>query len=296
MNHRLPKHIISSFPTIKDLSLALQTITERLVGHRKDLHLERTAFGTAKIYTVLNEQGIPVRVLEQHGVYESATYLDKRYHVPVFAYQRAFDHVFEAKIPGSQILMIGGGGYAWPKHLLSTKPDFHLDVVEVDPAMTEIARKWFFLDRAIQEIPHAESRIELIYDDGRHFIEVASKQYSVIINDTFAGEEPVMALATIEAFQLAKRCLLPTGVYATNVVSEKEGMDISFLRSVVTSLAKVFAYVTIVPCDDEDFGLEDNYLVLASDFPWKFSNALPYDDDFFSEVLHDEPDDRATLI
>ena len=86
---------------------------------------------------------------------------------------------------------------------------------------------------------------------------------------------------------LVKKRLLPGGVYAANVVSECEGEDISFLRSVVTTVQSVFAYADIIPCDDADFGLEDNYLVIASDAQYSFSGALPFDDDFLSNVLRD---------
>lgn len=41
-------------------------------------------------------------------------------------------------------LMIGGGGYSFPKYLLANYPDATIDVVEIDPKMTEIAKEYFF--------------------------------------------------------------------------------------------------------------------------------------------------------
>lgn len=260
---------------------------------KSDTHFVKTSAGIARIHTIEDEQGNPVRVLEQNGAYESATYLDKNYPVPVFAYQQAFDHIFEATLfdssfANNQVLMIGGGGYAWPKHVLSTKPDLYLDVVELDQSVTDIAKKWFYLDQLLEELPHAADKLGLITADGRNYLKTTHKQYAAIINDTFSGKDPVLSLATIEAMQLVKLRLVPDGIYATNVVSQDEGEDITFLRHVVTTLDEVFNQVVIIPCEDTDFGLEDNYLVIATDAEYPFTNTMPYDDDFLSTVLSDD--------
>lgn len=281
------KHIVRFIPAFAGFALALGTIAAAAHAHVKDVHLVRTASGTARIHTVEDDGGSPIRVLEQHGAYESATYLDERRYTPVFAYQRAFDHVFDVDLPGDQLLMIGGGGYAWPKHVLSTMPEYFLDTVEFDQSITNIAKRWFFLDQLFEDYPEAAERAGLITADGRHFLETTHKCYAAIVNDTFSGKEPVLSLASQEAMFLVKKRLLPGGVYATNVVSECEGEDISFLRSVATTAQSVFTYVDIIPCDDADFGLEDNYLVVASDIQYSFSDSLPFDDDFLSDVLHD---------
>lgn len=274
---------------------ALAGIAAGLIyAHHNSIHLAKTSAGIAKIHTIEDENGNPVRVLEQNGAYESATYLDEKRYTPVFAYQRAFDHVFEADLPSPEaslssipVLMIGGGGYAWPKHVLATKPEISLDVVELDQKITAIARKWFYLNQLLEEIPHAADQLTIITADGRHFLETSDKRYRAIVNDTFSGKNPVLSLATIEAAQGAKECLLPGGVYATNVVSECEGEDITFLRQVVTTLKEVFAFVDIIPCEDSDFGLEDNYLVLASDTQHPFTHTMSYDEDFLSSSIRD---------
>lgn len=252
-----------------------------------DTHFVKTSKGIARIHTVRDENNTPVRVLQLQGAYESATYLDENRYEPVFAYQQAFDHVFEGHLPSNEILMIGGGGYAWPKHVLSTKPEIQITVVELDPSITALARKWFYLDQLLEEIPDTADRLKLITADGRNYLEGTANRYAAIINDTFTGKDPALSLATIEALRITKTSLLPGGIYATNVVSEQEGEDISFLRDVVTTLNEVFAHVVVIPCEDTSFGLEDNYLVLASDLAHSFSETLPYDDDFLRNVLRD---------
>lgn len=258
-----------------------------------DPHFVQTKNGIAIIRTIKLEDETLVRVLQQKGVFESATYLDDRRNTPVFAYQRAFNRIFQAEQQTNDVLLLGGGGYAWPKQVIATRHDVHLDVVEIDPSITAAARRWFFLDQLFKDYPHAQTSLNIIHDDARSFLEETPIVYSAIVNDTFSGKTPVMNLATIEAARLIKEHLTRDGIYATNVVSENEGEDISFLRSVVTTLHEEFAHVWIIPCEDELFGLEDNYLVLASNTDHQFDDALPFDDDFFSSVLHDSSENPS---
>ena len=115
-----------------------------------------------------------------------------------------------------------------------------------------------------------------------------------MVNDTFAGTEPVRSLATVEAARAAKAALTPGALYAANVVSRAEGADVSFLRAVVATLREAFAHVLVIPCADEDFGGEDNYLVLATDRDLEqdgctslMADAIPYDEDFPTAPLFD---------
>ncbi|MBR3258703.1 MAG: hypothetical protein IKF96_06895, partial [Eggerthellaceae bacterium] len=98
----------------------------------------------------------PVRVMEVDGAFQSATYLaEGREYDPVFDYFRAYDCLYEAQdtagnpAPCANLLMLGGGGYAWPKHVVAHHPESRIDVVELDPTVTAVAGRYFFLDRCI---------------------------------------------------------------------------------------------------------------------------------------------------
>lgn len=261
-----------------------------------DPHLARTQEGWALIRTLRLPDKTRVRVLRQGGVYQSATYLDERRFEPVFAYQRAFDALFEAEgtlraVRGSgiaRVLAIGGGGYAWPKHALLHHPDLRMDVVEIDSAVTEIARRWFFVDE-LQRM--AGDRLRLVTADGRAFIEDAPRAaYDAVVNDTFAGSEPVRALASVEALRAARACLIPGGLYLANVVSRDEGEDLTFLCDTVATCAEVFSRVWVVPATDEELGGEDNYIVIASDGDYSFADAVPFDEAFLGTPIRDASD------
>ncbi len=260
----------------------------------------RTRFGLAHVFETHAPDGSPVRVLKVGGVWQSATYLDERRFQPVFEYYRAFDAVFGPEKPancGQRILMLGGGGFAWPKHVLATRPSARLDVVEVDPAIIRIAYDHFFLDEAIARFDPARRRLNVICADGREYADAVSrdrgksalggKRYDAVVNDTFLGDKPIRALATVEALRSTKACLAPGGLYLTNVVSEENGYELRFLRDFVATLLQVFANVHIIPCPDGDFGGEDNYLLAATDKARPFEGAVPFDGDFPGEPMWD---------
>lgn len=259
------------------------------------LGLACTHAGLARVKVVRGSDGERVRVLQQGGVYQSATFLGERRFEPVFEYIRSFDTMFEAEraMRGryghgiDRVLMLGGGGYSYPKHALTANPRLRMDVVEFDPAVTLLARRWFFLDDLERG---AGGRLGLVRSDARGYMERAAAGgviYDVVVNDCFTGSEPVRSLATVEALRLSKTCLEPGGIYMANVVSTGGGENIDFLRDVAATALAVFAGVWILPCVDEVFAGEDNYLLIASDAPYVFRGSLPFDDDFLGEVMRD---------
>lgn len=281
----------------------------------------------------------PVRVLRSGGVFQSATYTGEHRFEPVFEYYRGFDTMFAAESPlasafghgMSDVLMLGGGGFAYPKHLLTTREGISLDVVEIDPAVVSGARRWFFVDELEERLGDASrargNRMRVFVADARAFLDQQDclfevslpdpahrsvhaghrahtlnpfgsardareylrgrLRYNAIVNDCFVGAEPVASLATLEAAQAIRRRLVPGGVYLTNVVSRDNCGDLTFLRDQVATLSRAFLHVHIVPCEDERFGGEDNFLVIATDSDVSVPTAVPYDKVFLGEVLRD---------
>lgn len=280
---------------------AVGTLAVRAI-RRSDVHLVRTASGPALVRTVSDPDGVPVRVLQQGGVFQSATYLDERRFEPVFTYYRGFDAMFEAEDAMRsrtnhgirRVLMFGGGGYAYPKYLLTSRSNVRLDVVEIDPAVTEVARRWFFLGELKLRLANPAlaqgNELSIYTADGRSYLEAAGlrgARYDAIVNDAFEGCAPVRRLATVEAVRLAKARLTLGGLYLVNVVSENGGEDLSFLRDEVATLRQAFRNVYILDVTDERFGLEANYLVVATDGAYTFPESIPYDEEFLGHVLTD---------
>ena len=250
-------------------------------------HVVRTMSGIALVYTTRDASGGRVRVLRTGGVYQSATHLGARRMEPVFEYYRAFGRLFDLRPDARQLLAIGGGGFAFPKLVAAEHPGVRTDVVEIDPAVVRIARRWFYLDDAVALARAGSGDLQVICDDGRRFLEREPGPYDAVILDAFVGETPVRSLATVGALRLLRRALAPGGLCLMNVVSCANGTDVSFLRSVVATALVAFDHVKVVPATDDSHAAEDNYLLVASDAPIDLPDAIPFDDDFLGDVLFD---------
>lgn len=224
-----------------------------------------TMFGTAYVYDVELEDGTPVRLLEVGGAFESATFLGKRRFETSFAYYKSFDFLFKVFPQPERVLLIGGGGYAYPKHFIASQPHGIMDVVEIDPAITRIARNHFYLDELIEKLRTEETgRLNLFTADGLEFLHTTSNSYNAIINDSFSGDVPTEALMSHEALQLIKSKLVPGGLLMLNVICDAE-VDPAPLNEVREVLQQEFEHVYSHPCIDEVFGDNDNNLVVATD-------------------------------
>ena len=268
---------------------AVGAVAAARLARAADFHVLRpSSGGWALVYTTRDAAGQAVRVLRTGGVYQSATYLGERRMEPVFSYYRALGRVFELRPNARRILAIGGGGCAFPKLVATTHPKVHLDVVELEPAIVNAARRWFFADEAADLMRDAGGELNLICEDGRALLErTPTASYDALVLDAFVGAEPVRSLATVEAARAARRVLGERGVLLANVVSRAGGTDVSFLRSYVATLEEVFAHVAVASATDEEHAEEDNYLVVASDAPCSLPDAIPYDEDFLGPVMRD---------
>lgn len=243
-------------------------------------------FGPAEVFALETEDGTPVRVLYVGGGFQSVTYLGNRRFEPVFAYYRALDALFQTEpdLPQDRILLIGGGGFSYPKHLLTTRKHTAIDVVEIDPAIIKIARDHFFLDQIeAQHGPAGTNRLRSFAADGLAFLKRSPDQaYSTIINDSFDGTAPTAHLLSAQALTQARRCLVPNGLYMLNLVVDEERDDVEALTAaqqtleqVRAALAGAFAHVFEQVCVDEEFGGADNHLFVATDGTYEFSGFAP---------------------
>ena len=69
----------------------------------------------------------------------------------LYEYTKMYDLMFDTEKEIKNTLLIGGAGYSYPKHYISKYIDKNMDVVEIDPMVTEIAKKYFYLDKLIKK-------------------------------------------------------------------------------------------------------------------------------------------------
>ena len=234
-------------------------------------------FGTAWIYRCRYEGKI-VRMLDVSGSLQSATYLDNDNWCDLaFPYMRLYDRVFDTQPCPQEILMLGGGGFAFPKHVIAHRSPAHIDVVEIDPAIVRIAYQHFFVRRLEQEYPETKSRMRVFQTDALTHLQNchnAGRRYDAILNDCYARQQLDTSLATPKALEIVADCLSPEGLYMINVVSALEGSESEPLMILVNALTTVFAYVGILPCGRTEPNQIDNVVVIGSQNNPHISDAI----------------------
>ena len=221
-------------------------------------------FGRARIYEVADDAGDPVRLLEVGGIVQSGTYTDERYTDLVFEYLKAYDAMFDCGVPIQRVCVLGCGGYDYPEHLIAHRAPVVVDAVEIDPAITELARRYFFLDRTIEEYETDRTgRLNLICADALEHLLSTRERYDAVVNDAFDGGTPPAHLTTERFARAVHDRLNPDGIYLTNIVSAVEGPGAAFLHMQVALLKAVFDDVEVIPCDRENLTDEDNVIVIA---------------------------------
>jgi len=111
-----------------------------------------------------------------------------------------------------------------------------VDVVEINPSVVPIARRYFDLD------PGA---FHLFIEDGRYFLNRSTGHYDAVILDAFLGDSSPSHLMSREAFQAIRRVLTPDGVLVMNTFAEFSSGDDFAGASLAKTLAAVFPSVRI---------------------------------------------------
>jgi spermine/spermidine synthase len=135
-------------------------------------------------------------------------------------------------------LVIGGGGYTFPRFALTALPETRMDVVEIDPGVTEVAYQYLGLE------PY--DGLNIVHMDGRQFVaeKAAAGDYDLVVQDAVNDLSVPAHLLTKEYNDAVKRSLKPDGVYLLTVIdSIKFGR---LWRSAVRTLRASFAHVELV--------------------------------------------------
>jgi predicted membrane-bound spermidine synthase len=154
---------------------------------------------------------------------QSAMFLDSD--ELLFDYNRFFHLAAYYRPDVKRSLMIGGAGYTFPRDYLAKYPEATIDVVEIDPGMTQAAREYFRL--------RDDPRMKIIHADARVFLNSAPEGgYDVIFLDAFGTLFSVpYQLTTVEAARSMRNALADGGILVANVGASLAGEADMFLRT-----------------------------------------------------------------
>lgn len=167
---------------------------------------------------------------------------------------------YASRHPGRrlQTLSIGGGAYVFPRYIERLYAGSVVDVVEIDPAVTEVTYERLGMSRA--------TTIRTWNEDGRlFFLRGQARQYDLIFGDAFNDYAVPYHLTTLEFARMVAASLRPGGVYAANVIDGRHGL---FLRSYLATLGRAFRHVYVMPAGDGwRTSVRTTFVVFASQEP-----------------------------
>jgi spermidine synthase len=203
------------------------------------------------------ETEAPLRVLlSDPDSTQSAMYLESD--ELALNYTRYYHLLRHFKPDFQNTLMIGGAAYSFPKDYLRLYPGKQIDVVEIDPQMTETARRYFKLED--------NPNLQIFHEDGRIFLNRNTKKYDAVLIDAFSSAYSVpFQLTTIEAVRQMEKSLNDDGVVIVNLISAFEGEGAKFLQAELRTYREVFPQVYVFKArQDKPLHLAQNAILVAA--------------------------------
>jgi spermidine synthase len=159
------------------------------------------------------------------------TGIDKETQSSVLPYTYYLEMAVFMNPSAKHALCIGLGGGAVPKRF-ETVYGIDMVVVEIDPKMEEVARKFFGFGG------------DVYIQDGRYFVQNTDKRYDIIILDAYSGYTPPAHLFTREMFEEINKKLAEDGVLAVTTLGFfGDELD----KSIFYTLKAVFPHVYVFP-------------------------------------------------
>ncbi len=193
------------FPFVPLAVLALEVIAS---ADQRVLYEKDSPYNT--IVVTEDDEGLRTLWFERNGVRQSVVKVGDPDHLEL-PYARAMPVGLALVERPKRVLIVGLGGGTIPGFLHKHYPQITIDVVDIDPDVVDVARKFFGF--------REDSTMHAYVDDGRRFIEECRDPYDVIFLDAFGSENIPYHLTTREFLQAVRRALTPQGVAVGNVWS-----------------------------------------------------------------------------
>jgi spermidine synthase len=117
-----------------------------------------------------------------------------------------------------EILMIGLGGGSMARFIHQRMPATRLAVVEINPGVVTVARKYFHL-------PEEDERLEIVIGDGAKAVEGRPGRCDVLVVDGFVNGKVAETLCTRSFYDAAHAALRPRGLMVANFMADDAKLE-----------------------------------------------------------------------
>jgi len=175
-----------------------------------------------------------IRILQIGRMQQSSMYLDAPFETD-FDYPGYLHLTVAVKPDAGRVCMIGLGGGTVAKRMWRDYPWMHIDAVEIDPRVADLARTSFALPR--------DERMRVHIAEGRTFLEESAATYDIVIVDAFDDDRVPVPLTTEEFHRVVLGRLAQDGVLAYNMHGSITGDHSRPFRRLYRTLRGSFAHV-----------------------------------------------------
>jgi len=159
----------------------------------------------------------------------------------VFDYTDFFSLARAYRSQVNSMLFLGLGGGSAPKRLWRDFRGLRLQVVELDPAVVDVARRYF----ALPDDP----RIRVDVEDGRRYLVREDRRWDAIAIDVYFDDGIPFHMTSREFVELVHDRLVPGGVVVVNVIGAIAGNGSKLFRAILRTYRTVFPTVAVHPVD-----------------------------------------------
>lgn len=207
-----------------------------------------------------------VRALFSNGCIESSTYIEKS---NIFElcneYYKFFNIPIYLNPKGIDYLVLGGGGFSYPKYYISKYKNKKMTVVEIDKNCVDYAKKYFYLDELINRYDPLKERLNIIIEDAIKYINDCSKTFDYILIDLFKGRKPSEEIYEEEVLKKIKNILNKNGIIIVNyIISEENKCTYKEELNKLTKITKFNKIITNKNYYDESKNI-GNIIILLSE-------------------------------
>jgi hypothetical protein len=137
-----------------------------------------------------------------------------------------------------RVLVIGGGGYTYPRWVATQLPGVGVEVVEIDPGVTQVAHQYLDLPDDTPVITHNM--------DGRQFVQEQAPKggYTLVVQDAVNDLSVPYHIMTKEYNDRVRELLQPDGAYLLTVIDLYR--DGQLLRSALRTMRQSFQRVQLL--------------------------------------------------
>jgi len=155
-------------------------------------------------------------------------------HSPILVYSKMVFSSLLFQPQPKRVLVIGLGGGVLPNCLARWYPDCTIDVVDVDPKVIDLARRYFFLETS--------PSLQVFAEDGRLFLKRRRGPYDLIILDAFKSGSIPYHLKTEEFYMEIAEALSPDGILATNLYGKSNTLKPHDWKTLTTVFPQLYFF------------------------------------------------------